>query len=112
MVDLRLPRFSFRAAFELPAALEALGMKRAFGDGADFSPIASTPGDLFIDNVYHQAFVAVDEEGTEAAAATAVVITRESAAELVTVSFDRPFVFFIYDEPTGQILFAGRLSAP
>jgi serpin B len=110
-VDLRLPRFSFRAKFELPEALKALGMQAAFG-AADFSPIAGPPGLLYIDNVYHQAFVAVDERGTEAAAATAVVISRESASEQVAVTFDRPFLFFIHDEPTGQILFAGRLGRP
>jgi serpin B len=111
-VDLRLPRFSFRASFELGTPLKALGMKRAFGGDADFSGIASSPGDLFIDEVYHQAFVAVDEEGTEAAAATAVVIKRESASELVQVNLDRPFLFFVYDQPSAQILFAGRLSKP
>jgi serpin B len=112
LVDLRMPRFSFRAAFELPEALKALGMKLAFGGAADFSGIAGPPGLLFIDNVYHQAFVAVDEQGTEAAAATAVVITRQAAFERVEITFDRPFLFFIYDEPTAQILFAGRLSEP
>jgi serpin B len=111
LVDLHLPRFSFRAALELPNALKALGMKLAFG-AADFSGIAGPPGELFIDNVYHQAFVAVDEQGTEAAAATAVVVTDESAPEQAEVTFDRPFLFFIYDDPTQQILFAGRLNTP
>jgi serpin B len=112
MVDLRLPRFSFRASFELADVLKELGMKLAFSGGADLSGIAGAAGDLFIDQVYHQAFVAVDEQGTEAAAATAVVVTRESAPENVMVTFDRPFLFFIHDEPTGQILFAGRFSQP
>jgi serpin B len=112
MVDLRLPRFSFRASFELDGVLKAMGMERAFSGDADLSGIASTPGDLFIDQVYHQAFVAVDEQGTEAAAATAVVVTRESAPQNVAVTFDRPFLFFVYDEPTTQILFAGRFSQP
>lgn len=108
--QVRLPRFSFRSEYQLSEALRALGVELAFGAEADFSGIAGAPGDLFIDNVYHQAFLAVDEQGTEAAASTAVVITRRSVPEVVT--FDRPFMFFIYDEPTGQILFCGRLIQP
>ncbi len=109
-IALGLPRFSFRSKYELPEAFKALGMERAFSDEADFSGIAGIPGQIYIDNIYHQAFVAVDEQGTEAAASTAVVLTFRSAATPVT--FDRPFLFFIHDEPTGQILFAGRLSQP
>jgi serpin B len=68
-VDLRLPRFSFEAETKLKAALQALGMELAFG-AADLSGIYGPPGQLFIDEVYHKAFVAMDEEGTEAAAAS------------------------------------------
>lgn len=112
-VDLSLPRFSFRAETKLADALKELGMERAFTMGAaDFSRIGGAPGELYVDNVYHQAFVAVDEEGTEAAAATAVVINDESASPVATMRVDRPFLFFVYDDPTGQILFGGRLSEP
>lgn len=110
-VDLRLPRFSFSTDLDLIPALEGLGMERAFGD-ADFSGIGGAPGQLFITGVFHQAFVAVDEEGTEAAAATAVVLGERGVSNHVAVTFDRPFLFMVYDEPTGVVLFAGRLSEP
>ncbi|MGB2985185.1 MAG: serpin family protein, partial [Phycisphaerae bacterium] len=68
---------------------------------------------LFIANVIHKAFVAVDEEGTEAAAATAVVVGATSApGEPVVVTVDRPFVFVVRDIPTGTILFLGRVVDP
>jgi serpin B len=112
-VSLSLPRFRFDAEIQLRDALQALGMQRAFAAGAaDFSGMSGSPGDLYIDQVYHKAFVAVDEEGTEAAAATAVVGRDVSLTVPVVLTFDRPFLFVIYDEPTGQILFMGRLSQP
>jgi serpin B len=112
-VDVKLPRFSFEAEIRLKAALEALGMRRAFGD-ADLSGISGPPGWLFIDEVYHKAFVALDEQGTEAAAATAAVLGGLSGLIRPLAEFvaDRPFIFLIYDDPTGQILFVGRLSEP
>lgn len=112
-VTLRVPRFSFEAEFELCDAMRALGMQNAFENGAaDFSDIAGAPGDLFIDGIYHKAFVALDEEGTEAAAATAVVSSVVSAPPPAEFILDRPFLFAIYDEPTGQVLFLGRLLDP
>jgi serpin B len=79
--------------------------------GADFSGMNGMRT-LWIDDVYHKAFIAVDEKGTEAAAATAVVAVDESALQPVTLSLDRPFMFLIYDQPTGQILFLGQLVDP
>ena len=111
-VDLKLPRFSFDASFALKPALQALGMKRAFEGSADLSGIAGKPGDLYIDEVYHKAFVALDEQGTEAAAATAVVARETSLPPPAQLALDRPFMFAIYDEPTGQVLFVGRLMHP
>jgi serpin B len=88
-------------------------MKAAFEAGvADFSGMDGATGGLYIDEVYHKAFVAVDEQGTEAAAATAVVVREKSVPPPVTVSFDRPFMFLVYDMPTGQILFLGHLADP
>jgi serpin B len=110
-VTLDLPRFSFEAERRLKEPLKSLGMPRAFGD-ADFTAINGGREQLFIDEVYHKAFVAVDEEGTEAAAATAVVGVAESAKPTAEIRFDRPFVFVIYDQPTGQILFLGTLRDP
>lgn len=115
-VDLKLPRFTIDgASVSLAEALQALGMQLAFTGGADLSGIAGAPGDLFVSDVIHQAFVTLDETGTEAAAATAVIFRPTSAPPPktpVTLVFDRPFLFAIYDQPTGQILFVGRLRDP
>jgi serpin B len=108
-VVLSLPKWSFESENALKAPLTALGMEAAFG-AADFSGMDGHGG-LYIDEVYHKAFVAVDEQGTEAAAATAVAL-NESASVPVTLTFDRPFLFAIYDEPTGQVLFFGRVEEP
>jgi len=119
-VWIRLPKFTIKpgAAVALKAPLQAMGMKRAFASGgADFTGITnpSNPSDrLFITQVYHKAFVAMDEAGTEAAAATAVVAGRESAAPREPKQFraDRPFLFFIRDIKTNLVMFAGRLVDP
>jgi serpin B len=111
-LDLKVPRFSFDASFELQPALAGLGMTRAFGAQADLSGIAGAPGQLSIGQFYHQAFISVDESGTEAAAATSAVAQLSSAPPRAELVLDRPFIFAIFDEPTGQILFLGRLSEP
>jgi serpin B len=112
-VDLSLPKFEFEAEFALKDALQALGMPAAFGDQADFSGIDGSR-DLRIAEVVHKAFVAVDEAGTEAAAATAVIVaTRAMLPEdVVTVTVDRPFLFLIRDNATGTVLFLGRVLRP
>jgi serpin B len=111
-VALTLPRFSIETKAELADILSALGMPSAFDDRADFSGI-TTAEKLEISNVIHQANVDVDEKGTEAAAATAVVMRALSApAEPVTVRVDRPFLFALRDVPTGAILFLGRVADP
>jgi serpin B len=111
-VALTMPRFQFESEFRLNDALSALGMAQAFSGEADFSGMTGGR-DLYISAVVHKAFVAVDEAGTEAAAATAVVM-RESAvmAESIEVTLDRPFLFLIRDHETGTILFAGRVIDP
>jgi serpin B len=111
-VTLQLPRFQFESENQLKGPLTSLGMSVPFTGGADFSAIAGGVEQLFIDEVYHKAFVALDEEGTEAAAATAVVVSTESAKPTAAITFDRPFLFCLYDEPTGQILFLGQLTDP
>jgi serpin B len=112
-VALTMPRFEFRSRFSLSDTLMAMGMPAAFlAEKADFSGMTGNR-DLFIHDVIHKAFVAVDEAGTEAAAATAVVIGPAGAegAE-VEVNVDRPFVFLIRDIETGTILFVGRVLNP
>ena len=112
-VVVTLPRFEFESEKPLKAPLSGLGMSGAFAPGADFSGIAGGAEPLWVSDVYHKAFVAVDEQGTEAAAATAVVaVTDESDGPSAQATFDRPFVFAIFDDPTGQILFLGQLADP
>lgn len=109
-----LPRFEFESSFALRKILEALGMPIAFSKSeADFSGMAhldQTSENLYIDDVYHDTYIAVDEKGTEAAAATGVVVKADSVPmspfEFVA---DRPFLFAIRDRLTETILFLGRV---
>lgn len=111
-VALTLPRWETRSDYSLVSALGNLGMSTAFGAAADFTGISgSLP--LTIDDVLHQAVITVDEEGTEAAAATAVVFETGGIPEdPVTVSVDRPFLYAVLDRQTGAVLFLGRLLDP
>ncbi|MGB5698155.1 MAG: serpin family protein [Polyangiales bacterium] len=112
LVDLAFPKFSFRSSIPAKPPLQALGMVEAFDTAtADFSGMTDT-APLFIQDVVHQAFVAVDERGTEAAAATAVVAGNTSAPPRATLTVDRPFIFAILDRTTGATLFVGRVLDP
>ena len=110
---LSLPKFKFESSFGLSYTLDQLGMVDAFNaNTADFSGMTGNK-DLFIGNVIHKAFVAVDEEGTEAAAATAVIMEAAGAPMWdVSLLVDRPFIFIIRDKVNGQILFIGRVLNP
>jgi serpin B len=110
---LRMPKFEFESSFSLTDTLSELGMPAAFDRGqADFSGMTGGK-DLFIGNVILKAFVAVDEEGTEAAAATAVIMEATGAMmEDLVLVIDRPFIFLIRDLESGQILFIGRVLNP
>ena len=111
-VTLAMPRFEFESSFGLREALVAMGMPVAFSGDADFSGMTGNR-DLFIAEVIHKAFVSVDEAGTEAAAATAVVMpTSMPPDEIIEVTVNRPFVFLIHDIETGAILFIGRVVNP
>lgn len=112
-VALSMPKFTYESEFSLTEILSAMGMPIAFSRDADFSGMTGSP-ELFISDVVHKAFVAVDEAGTEAAAATAVIMA-ESAAMIddpVEMNIDRPFFYLIRDDDTGTILFAGRVLDP
>ncbi len=107
-----MPKFEFESEFRLKETLAAMGMPVAFSGGADFSGMTGNR-DFFIGDVVHKAFVSVDEAGTEAAAATAVIMpTAMPPGELVEVTVDRPFIFLIRDIETGTILFVGRIVDP
>jgi serpin B len=111
-VHVSLPRFTMRCGFELSETLQAMGMTDAFDDAADFSGIDGTRS-LYISAVFHQAFVDVNEQGTEAAAATAVVMAPKGLPPPVpTFRADHPFVFLIRDNHTGSVLFVGRVVNP
>jgi serpin B len=112
-VALALPKFGIETKAELTPILAALGIPSAFDDRADFSGI-TTAEQLVISNVIHQANIDVDEKGTEAAAATAVVMRATTAMPEEPVAFraDRPFLFALRDVPTGAVLFLGRVGDP
>ncbi|MGK3964409.1 serpin family protein [Sorangium sp. So ce118] len=112
-VDVALPRFKMTADFELSKTLSELGMPLAFDQAkADFSGITRAEP-LFISQVRHKAFVEVNEEGTEAAAATGVAMaTRAAPAPPPVFRADRPFAFLIRDVATGAVLFMGRVTDP
>ena len=111
--EVGLPRFQFEYEVSLNETLEALGMGIAFDpDRADFSGMRPTPPDLFISEVKHKSFIEVNEEGTEAAAATSVEIAVTSMPETFSMIIDRPFIFAIADDMTGTILFMGEVSNP
>ena len=111
-VALTMPKFEFESAFKLKPTLAAMGMPVAFSESADFSGMTGVR-DLYISEVVHKAFVSVDEAGTEAAAATAVImkITALPPAP-VEITVDRSFIFLIRDIETGTILFLGRVVDP
>ena len=113
-VTLALPRFRLETGFDLVAVLRRLGVQQAFTDHADFSGITGATR-LLINAIAHKAYVDVDEQGTEAAAATAVSF-RPTAAfrapQPVTMTVDRPFLFAIWSAPAGVPLFLGQVSHP
>jgi len=112
-VELAMPKFKVESTFNLSETLAALGMPDAFSmDRADFSGMTGK-ADLFISSVVHKAFVDVNEAGTEAAAATAVIMELKAMpSEMVTLKVDRPFIFLIRDIETGTVLFMGRVLDP
>jgi serpin B len=111
-VTLTMPRFEYDFSLGLKESLSALGLSMAFTEDADFSGM-NGKHDLSIQDVLHKAFVSVDEAGTKAAAATAVMMTMKSMRALaIEFRADRPFVFLIRDIPTDSIVFLGRVLSP
>lgn len=112
-VAVTLPKFAFTAEFQLARTLAGMGMPLAFSDEADFSGMVAGGG-LAIDDVIHKAYVRVDEEGTEAAAATGVTMRLTGMPPTPEATFvaDRPFLFLIRHKPSGALLFLGRMTDP
>jgi serpin B len=113
-VNLLLPRFKMTQDFDLGGTLSAMGMPQAFGNAADFSGMTGKPA-FQISKAVHKAYVDVDETGTEAAAATGIVMVGAMMRERETIIpfiADHPFLFLIRDKTTGSVLFLGRLMDP
>ncbi len=113
-VALALPRFRVESSFALRQPLNRIGIKDAFEPGADFTRVSDEPG-FALGNVLHKAVVDVDEKGTEAAAATAVILSGSALLEPpppLEFRVDRPFLFLVLDKPTGTVLFMGRVLDP
>ena len=109
-LQVRLPRHELRVKAELAKTLQALGMVDPFAPGADFSGMSKSR--LWIGGVIHEAVIKTDEEGSEAAAATAVVMRGGAPPKATVFSFDRPGLLAVRDMKTGTILFLGRISNP
>jgi serpin B len=109
--DVYLPKFKLEYEKSLNDMLKAMGMSIAFSDMADFSRIR-TSGGLYISEVKHKTFVEVNEEGTEAAAATSVEIRETSLPQTFTMNVNRPFVFVIRERTSGAVLFMGKIMEP
>lgn len=109
-IVLRLPKLEYDLTLDLNSVLGALGMPTAFTDAADFSGMSTTTR-LTVQKVVHKAFVQLDEEGTEAAAATGVSVGVTSVGQGPRqINIDRPFFFFLRDRGTGAVLFVGRVN--
>jgi serpin B len=111
-VMVSLPKFKTTSSFDLVENLEKMGMRSAFGQAADFSGMTGNR-DLFISRILHKAFVEVNEEGTEAAAATSATGDgKDRGPEVMVFNANHPFIFLIRERQTGSILFMGRMADP
>ena len=108
-VMVSFPRFKAECRYQMIEMLQAMGMKKAFQENADFSRICDMP--LFISSIIHKTYVEVTEEGTEAAAVTAIEFTTTIAPHYPTFSANKPFIFLIREKGTGVILFAGKMGS-
>ncbi|MDD2636281.1 MAG: serpin family protein [Bacteroidales bacterium] len=110
-IDLLIPKFKIEAKYKLKKTLISLGMETAFTTKANFKNMTGR-SDLMIDDVIHQSFIEIDEKGTEAAAATAVVVRQKSVPQVTYVNLNRPFVFIIKENYKNSILFIGKFMNP
>lgn len=111
LVELKMPKFKIETKYKLKNTLMSMGMVTAFTSSANFNKMNGR-SDLMIDEVIHQSFIEVDEKGTEAAGATAVVVREKSVPQLVYVELNRPFVFLIKENYKSSILFIGKFNNP
>lgn len=111
-IELYMPKFKLETTYDLVSHFKNMGMRDAFGVAADFSGMGWPKGDLWISQIKHKAFVEVNEEGTEAAAATAVEMATKSIPYSPVFRADHPFLFLIRDDRSGAVLFMGRMAHP
>lgn len=112
-----LPKFKISNSFEVPEALQSLGLILPFSKEADFSELVESfaAGALYLSNVFHKAYVEVNEQGTEAAAATGAVVTLRGISMFqkpIDFVADHPFIFIIKEELTNVVVFTGRVTDP
>jgi serpin B len=118
VTDFQLPKFKISCGFEVREALQTLGLTLPFSQDADFTEMLDSPVTygLYISDIFHKAFVEVNEKGTEAAAATAAIVMRSKGAPMFEKSedfvADYPFLFVIKEELTRVILFTGHVTNP
>lgn len=111
--EVKLPRFELEYEVVLNDVLQEMGMEKAFQGSADFSDLMYDSSGIFISEVLHKTFIEVDEEGTEAAAATSVVMEEAAApVESFKIKFDRPFFFVIENTDLDTVLFMGAVEEP
>ncbi len=111
LVDLQMPKFKMESKYKLKEQLISMGMREAFLGAANFKKMNGKKN-LMIDNVIHQSFIIVDEVGTEAAGATAVVVRQKSMPQAEYINLNRPFVFLIKENNKESILFIGKFNNP
>jgi serpin B len=108
-----MPRFKLQEAYPLHSSvLPAMGMQASFAPSYDWKPLNGGKHQMYISGVFHSAMIDVNESGTEAAAATAIVVPKEMACMSRGLRLDRPFAFAIEHTKTGHILFAGHVANP
>ena len=107
-IEVRIPKFSIKSEYKMKNVLSEMGIKDAFTEKADLSGIAGD--NLYVDEIYHQAYINVNEEGTEATAATGTVVGRRSMGKKFFC--DHPFMFRIVENTFGTILFEGIVTNP
>lgn len=111
-VEIALPKFRFQTKLQLAETLKMMGMNSAFNENANFKKI-NGKRNLFIDNIFHEATIDINEKGAEASAATAVVMAVKSApAKNISVRVNQPFLFFIQNKQTNILLFQGQIIKP
>lgn len=113
-VSFYMPTFEFRTELEMSSTFQSMGMVDAFSSKANFSGMTEDPNEMYISAIFHKSFIAMNEDGVEAAAATAAIMAENGMVigNKVSLSLDRPFIFIIYETDSKTPLFFGRVLDP